>query len=94
MQPGNVIPNSAMNSFTANSAATKDRSQRAAIQFFVIRDFNLGKRLVAAKHHVAPLLPPQSKARLPQRPRALTAVNTIWPCKAAAARRPQKTGTG
>ena len=56
-----------------NSGATKDRSQGAAIQFFVIRDYDLGKRLIAAKHRVAPLLPAQSKARLPRHPRAFPA---------------------
>jgi hypothetical protein len=35
-----------------NSRTAENRAQSAAIQFFVIRDYNLAKRLVAAKYHV------------------------------------------
>ena len=45
-----------------NSRTAEDRSQGAAIQFFVIRDHDLGKRQVPAKYHVAPFLATQSKA--------------------------------
>lgn len=48
-----------------NSRTAQDCSQRAAIQFFVIRNYDVAKRLVAAKYHVTPLLPAQPKAALP-----------------------------
>ena len=54
-----------MNSSIATPAPPQDRSQGAAIQFLVIRDHYLGKRFVAAEHHVAPFLPTQSEAHLP-----------------------------
>jgi len=51
-----------------NPRSPKDRSQGTAIQFFVIRDHYLSKRLIASKHHVASLLPSKSETRFLQRP--------------------------
>ena len=62
--------------FYGNSRAAEDRTQGAAIQFFVVRDYDLGKWLVAAKYHVTPFLPAQLKARLPQRSCAFPARDT------------------
>ena len=53
-----------------NPRSPKDRSQGTAIQFFVIRDHYLSKRLIASKHHVASLLPSKSETHFLQPPGA------------------------
>ena len=58
-----------------NCGSAKDSPQGTTIQFFVIRDYHLGVRLVAAKYHVAPFLTAQSKAHLSQGLRAIATRN-------------------